>query len=344
MQRQIDPRVQMRQMIQRAHQIDGNQASGDLESRLNASKGGGSPLSENVRGFMEPRFGADFSGVRVHTGGEAVQMNQELGAQAFTHGSDVYFGEGKEPGNNGLTAHELTHVVQQTGAVQLKSPGRQLSSSLSGNFISESMIQCDFWESLGRGWNMYWRLNDEGASLARTLMEWRMTGFGMTYEPVVQWSTFMTDRPEIQRAMAKKFKQLAVGFAATGGSGTFNDSVTGVKLNELESMRLTLHGCHRIEMSGNYEVSDEGGNKIVRFTNVHFIWIDRADLHPGTGTELSSGEVVDDREFTGAGWDYDIRIHFFMPRTSTWRVSGRTARHERGWPPVTGAPAAGFRG
>jgi hypothetical protein len=112
-QRQIDPRVQMRQMIQRAHQIDGNQASGDLESRLNASKGGGSPLSENVRGFMEPRFGADFSGVRVHTGGEAVQMNQELGAQAFTHGSDVYFGAGKSPGNNELTAHELTHVVQQ---------------------------------------------------------------------------------------------------------------------------------------------------------------------------------------------------------------------------------------
>ncbi|MFP4414673.1 eCIS core domain-containing protein [Coleofasciculus sp.] len=118
--RQVDPRVQMRQMIQRAHQIDGNQASGDLESRLNASKGGGSPLSENVRGFMEPRFGADFSGVRVHTGGEAIQMNQELGAQAFTHGSDVYFGAGKLPGNNELTAHELTHVVQQAGATRIQ--------------------------------------------------------------------------------------------------------------------------------------------------------------------------------------------------------------------------------
>jgi hypothetical protein len=47
-------------------------------------------------------------------------MNQELGAQAFTHGSDVYFGAGKSPGNNELTAHELTHVVQQTGEVQRK--------------------------------------------------------------------------------------------------------------------------------------------------------------------------------------------------------------------------------
>jgi peptidoglycan hydrolase-like protein with peptidoglycan-binding domain len=67
---------------------------------------------------MEPRFGADFSSVRVHTGSEAVQMNRELGAQAFAHGSDVYFGAGKSPGNNELTAHELTHVVQQTGGVQ----------------------------------------------------------------------------------------------------------------------------------------------------------------------------------------------------------------------------------
>jgi hypothetical protein len=54
----------------------------------------------------------------VHTGGDAVQMNRELGAQAFAHGSDVYFGAGKSPGNNELTAHELTHVVQQTGGVQ----------------------------------------------------------------------------------------------------------------------------------------------------------------------------------------------------------------------------------
>ena len=66
---------------------------------------------------MEPRFNSDFSQVRVHTGNEAVQMNRELGAQAFTHGSDVYFGPGKAPGNNELTAHELTHVVQQNGTI-----------------------------------------------------------------------------------------------------------------------------------------------------------------------------------------------------------------------------------
>jgi hypothetical protein len=68
---------------------------------------------------MEPRFGADFSSVRVHTDSTAVQMNKELGAQAFAHGSDIYYGAGKSPGNNELTAHELTHTIQQGGAVRL---------------------------------------------------------------------------------------------------------------------------------------------------------------------------------------------------------------------------------
>jgi hypothetical protein len=99
-----------------------NDASGNLENQLNTTKGGGSPLPDDVRSFMEPRFGADFSQVRVHTDSQAVQMNQAVGAQAFTHGSDIYFGEGKSPGISDLTAHELTHVVQQTGGVQRKLP------------------------------------------------------------------------------------------------------------------------------------------------------------------------------------------------------------------------------
>jgi hypothetical protein len=94
------------------------QAQPDLESRLNVSKGGGNLLPDEVRSFMEPRFKADFSHVRVHTDGEAVQMNRALKAQAFTYRHDIYFGSGKSPGINDLTAHELTHVVQQTNAPQ----------------------------------------------------------------------------------------------------------------------------------------------------------------------------------------------------------------------------------
>ncbi len=105
-------------LIQRASDSS-LQITDNLESRLNGSKGGGSSLSNEVLAFMEPRFGTDFSQVKVHTDNESSRMNQELQAQAFTHKQDVYFGaakynpdsqEGKE-----LLAHELTHVVQQTG-------------------------------------------------------------------------------------------------------------------------------------------------------------------------------------------------------------------------------------
>ncbi|MEW6496584.1 MAG: DUF4157 domain-containing protein [Cyanobacteriota bacterium] len=89
----------------------------NLENRLNSSKGGGNPLPNEVRSFMEPRFGADFSQVRVHTDSEAIQMNKDLGAQAFTQGHDIYFGASKSPAISDLTAHELTHVIQQTGAI-----------------------------------------------------------------------------------------------------------------------------------------------------------------------------------------------------------------------------------
>ncbi|NEU77633.1 DUF4157 domain-containing protein [Nostoc sp. UIC 10630] len=121
---QEEDKVQTKPSIQTA--TDGGlQAGSNIESRLNSSKGGGSPLPDEVRSFMEPRFGADFSQVRVHTGSEAVQMNQDLNAQAFTHKQDVYFGAGKAPAKDALTAHELTHVVQQTGAVQTKQISEQ---------------------------------------------------------------------------------------------------------------------------------------------------------------------------------------------------------------------------
>jgi hypothetical protein len=113
----VSEEVQTKPSLQRATD-DSLQASDNIESRLNTSKGGGSPLPDEVRGFMEPRFGHDFSKVRVHTGGDAVQMNRELGAQAFAHGSDIYFGAGKAPAKDALTAHELTHVVQQGVAAE----------------------------------------------------------------------------------------------------------------------------------------------------------------------------------------------------------------------------------
>src|SRR5262245_24245902 len=75
------------------------EAGADVETQVSQSKGRGSPVPDAVRTYMEPRFGVDFSQVRVHTGSDAIHMNRDVGAQAFTHGSDIYFGEGHCPSN-----------------------------------------------------------------------------------------------------------------------------------------------------------------------------------------------------------------------------------------------------
>ncbi len=102
-------------------------ASLNIQNQLNTSKGSGSPLPNETRTSMESSFGVDFSGVRAHTNSNAIQMNQRINAQAFTHGSDVYFNEGMyNPNTNSgkhLLAHELTHVVQQV-------PGQATGNSL----------------------------------------------------------------------------------------------------------------------------------------------------------------------------------------------------------------------
>lgn len=90
-----------------------------VEGAIRSSKGGGAPLKPVVQAQMEGRFGVDFSAVRLHSDTTAVQMNRAIGAQAFTHGSHIYFNSGKldQQGSAGrhLLAHELTHVVQQGG-------------------------------------------------------------------------------------------------------------------------------------------------------------------------------------------------------------------------------------
>ncbi|MEQ3501060.1 DUF4157 domain-containing protein [Tenacibaculum sp. SSH1-16] len=94
-----------------------------FESKLKREKGG-QKMDAQTRSEMESGFGADFSRVNIHNNSEAAQMSQEIGAQAFTHGNDIYFNEGKYSPNSKegkhLLAHELTHTIQQKGMVQKK--------------------------------------------------------------------------------------------------------------------------------------------------------------------------------------------------------------------------------
>ncbi|HEX4859934.1 MAG TPA: DUF4157 domain-containing protein [Rhizomicrobium sp.] len=80
----------------------------------------GHELDARTRDFFEPRFGRDFSGVRVHTGEAATQSAQAVGARAYTVGRDVVFAKGQYAPHSAegqhLLAHELSHTIQQAGA------------------------------------------------------------------------------------------------------------------------------------------------------------------------------------------------------------------------------------
>jgi hypothetical protein len=105
----------------------GGEASTDLESEIDRARDSGQSLAPQLQTKMGQAMGADFSGVRVHADAQADQLNRSIAARAFTTGQDVFFRKGEyQPGSRGgqeLIAHELTHVVQQSGqssAIQRK--------------------------------------------------------------------------------------------------------------------------------------------------------------------------------------------------------------------------------
>src|SRR6266478_4915797 len=97
----------------------------------------GQPLDAATREFMEPRFGHDFSQMRVHTGVTAAEAASAIDARAFTVGRKIVFGAGEyAPASNEgrlLLAHELSHVLQHRSLqlIQRKTPIDKFVSSSS---------------------------------------------------------------------------------------------------------------------------------------------------------------------------------------------------------------------
>ncbi|MGH9969842.1 MAG: DUF4157 domain-containing protein [Pyrinomonadaceae bacterium] len=102
--------------------VSGDDAT-NLESYLGTTRGGGELLSRSTRDFFEPRFGHDFSKVHVFTDGRAAASAAAVNAEAFTLGNNIVFGAGhyapQSTIGRRLLAHELSHVVQQSGSGQL---------------------------------------------------------------------------------------------------------------------------------------------------------------------------------------------------------------------------------
>jgi Domain of unknown function (DUF4157) len=113
--------IQTKAIDDRAAPSASTQESSEVPSTVHeVLRSPGQPLDPATREYMEPRFGHDFSRVRVHSDSVAGQSVREVNAHAYTVGQNIVFGAGRfTPGTHEgrrLIAHELTHIVQQSGA------------------------------------------------------------------------------------------------------------------------------------------------------------------------------------------------------------------------------------
>lgn len=97
--------------------------------------GPGRPLDSATRSTFEPRFGTDFSGVRVHAGSRAAESARAVNAHAYTVGRNIVFNSGKyspsSPGGRRLLAHELAHTIQHGGLQRSPSAPLEVSPQYS---------------------------------------------------------------------------------------------------------------------------------------------------------------------------------------------------------------------
>ncbi|MBO2011554.1 DUF4157 domain-containing protein [Hymenobacter negativus] len=122
-QKKEDEKLQKKEDDKLMRKGDGTPAvAASTQAAISQKTSGGQPLSADVRSYMEPRFGADFSQVRIHNDPESASLSNHLSARAFTHQNHVFFSRDQyQPGTSEgkqLLAHELTHTIQQGHAVQ----------------------------------------------------------------------------------------------------------------------------------------------------------------------------------------------------------------------------------
>ena len=155
----------------------GGFAVGDsLESDISRETGRGSGLDGSTRGQFEGFFGVDLGGVRLHADSKAAELSRSLGAEAFTVGNDVFFGEGRfTPGSSsgmGLLAHELTHVVQQGGSSMRRVDPNAVAVSRSPLAGTQMIRRVDYNDSSNLEGSAMAEKATGGASAAASMQDW----------------------------------------------------------------------------------------------------------------------------------------------------------------------------
>ncbi len=250
-----------------------------IESRINSLKGGGQPLDSATRSFFEPRFGHDFSHVRVHADSGAAETAKSVNARAYTLGSNMVFGSGEyQPQSSAgkrLLGHELTHVVQQTGAIQRypattphgraytagvmhdHRPSGRWAAIQSGLSCLNGATECACSLAPPRGVLMLAYLHElSGYPLAQDHLGYYARGVGTDYTESV--ATFIARDSGVRSKLARY-----IGTADRGHFKVYQSDYTD------QDFRYAFGALDRLD----YEVDRAAGT-------VHVWFVDRYEFHP----------------------------------------------------------------
>jgi hypothetical protein len=209
--------LQAKSLAQRSAKVgSGFEADPEIERRIADSRRSGRPLPDELRTDMEARFGANFVDVRVHADGQAAELNRELNARAFTHGRDIYFKEGEyDPGSSAgqrLLAHELTHVVQQTGGGTRSEGARPVSPSKAQVTPGPAVVQRQVWKDLGYASEEEWQKKVPRKERMRQQREWFEKGSlsQVPQKPLHKTGEETTKKPPVKKEQERPKSQITV--------------------------------------------------------------------------------------------------------------------------------------
>ena len=200
-----------------------------LEARINGLRGSGQPLAETTRAFFEPRFGRDFSRVRVHTDTRAAEVAQATEARAFTVGDDIVFNLGEyspeSAAGKRVIAHELTHVIQQRRDHVQRLKVKPVGKHFPGGCGAETIGHWDFLLDKAAPCDGYIVQKNDVAGKKATCLQTPVTVSpakpALTYWeawPVAKGAHLFTQRPKFGFTDIVKLP---------GGSGSGNLTMTG---------------------------------------------------------------------------------------------------------------------
>ena len=219
-QRQVRERKEAKTIQRRANAIGVSDINLGLSNQIRNSQGKGQALDTRTLSFMESRFGMGFDNVRIHTDSEAEQMSRSLQARAFTCGSDIYFNreEYNPQSREGqhLLAHELTHVIQQTG-------NSETSKDVVGYRIQQPAVQ--------RSLSEIRNVPSSDVGINRELHDIHAIA-----------NTFLRDRRIIASDNIQQLVRLRNRYAGRGGTANFSEQQANSLRRLFQQMRSVLPG------------------------------------------------------------------------------------------------------